>query len=210
MGIFDSVGSFFGSATGAAKVPQYQAAGLDSQTEGLIKGQEDRSNRSNADFAGDITRGASNASNLQMGDNQMQHQNAALGMQDNQGLRQALQQRSQRQFDTNMGHVNTMANYEAPQMKFQATQMAANDLMAQQQNFNQNVMMQNQSKRQAVMARNQAITGLLGAAGSLGGAAAGAGAAKGGTDMDMSGGMGGQMGGMAGGGEDMGSFAGLV
>lgn len=169
MSIFDSIGEVFGAGGGGGKgaPPAYQSIGLDEGTKSLLDNQKQRAARSNQDFANDLTRGTEGAKGVMQSDSQAARQNAALGMHDDQAMRDAISARSKKYFDTNQANIQSNANAAAPLQKYDATSMVAKDFMAQQQNFNHNVQMQNQAKMQKVMARNSAISSIFGGIGSV-------------------------------------------
>lgn len=169
MGIFDSIGEIFGAGGGGGKgaPPSYQSVGLDEGTKKLLENQQQRAGRTNEQFANDITNNTGAAQNAMLSDSHLARQNAALGVQDDEAMRAAIQGRSKRYFDTTQANIGATAKAKAPLMKYDATSAVASDLMAQQQNFNHNVMQQNQAKMQKVMARNNAINSIFGGIGSL-------------------------------------------
>lgn len=168
MSFFGDIGSalgFGGSGKGAA--PSYESVGLDEGTKKLLDQQKERAGRSNEQFASDITKGTEAGQNAMLSDSQMKRQNAALGMYDNDAMRQAIQSRAKKYFDTTQSNIKATAAANAPIRKYQATNAVMSDFMQQQQNFNHNVMMQNEAKMNKVKARNNAISSIFGGLGNL-------------------------------------------
>ncbi len=172
MSIFGSIKEVLGVGGGSGKgaPPQYQSVALDDGSKRLLESQRQRANRSEDAFAQDVTANVGGAEAGLISDSQQKRQNAALGMNDSDSMRQAIQSRAKKYFDTTKSNIDVKARADAPLKKYDATQAVANDIMHEQANFNHNVMMQNQAKQRQVMARNSAIASIFQGVGSVIGA----------------------------------------
>lgn len=104
--------------TPGANLPGAPTTDLDQGTKDLIASKQARAGRDLGSFESEQLAGTGSAGALQTPDEQYQRQAASLGMQDDVGLRQALQNRSQESFGRTLEGLSQQAKAEAPARRY--------------------------------------------------------------------------------------------
>lgn len=179
MGMLDSF--LFGSPK-----PSYSDSPLDSGTEELINQQRVRSNTSDEDFAKKALEGTDTSAQLNGANAAREDKQRALGGNDQKAFSDAINNKYQKLYSSNQNDMRLTAKAQSPIQHFNAMdafrQNSAKRLAVNTERAN----MERSVKYNQLAARNQAISSIIGAAGTVvggifGGMAGGAGGAMSGS-----------------------------
>lgn len=155
--------------------PQHQTAGLDSQSSQMIQDQRNRANMSPDDIVNERMQGVDQGAELGRAsqDASMRNPGANGASGDDEGLRQALSNRSRRSYSSDLSQIRRNTENQATDIKARYAQQAYENL-ANQQRVMSGIARKKQAEKEANdQMRRQVINSVIGIGGTIAGAALG-------------------------------------